>query len=166
MSESITIALDVMSGDNGPSPALLGSIKSLRIIDDLKITLIGNESDINPTLKDLDKTLRDRLKVIHTDQYIKMDEDIVSAIRNKKKSSMRLAIDSVKNKDAHACVSAGNTGALMSLSKILGLSITHLSGSFSVISVPGRPIGCIVVCLTCSLHFSTEYDDFEALAIS
>tara|TARA_Y100000389_G_C17464796_1_gene524585 strand:- start:3843 stop:4859 length:1017 start_codon:yes stop_codon:yes gene_type:complete len=138
MSESITIALDVMSGDNGPSPALSGSIKSLKMINDLKIILIGNEASINPALKDLDKSLRTRLEVVHTDQYIKMDEDIISAIRNKKKSSMRLVIDSVKNKNAHACVSAGNTGALMSLSKIILKTIEGIDRPAICTSLPTK----------------------------
>ena len=119
MPESISIALDVMSGDNGPSPALVGALKSLKKLPDLKITLVGNEKDIEPFLTKIDLSISDRIKVTHTDEYIKMDEDILTAIRNKKKSSMRIAINKVKNKEAHACVSAGNTGALMSLSKII-----------------------------------------------
>ena len=133
MTGSITIALDVMSGDNGPAPAILGSIKALQSIGDLRVDLVGDQDIINQTLESIDMSLRERITIIHTKEFIKMDEDILSAIRNKKQSSMRLSINRVKNNEAHACVSAGNTGALMSLSKIIlktidgiDLSLIHI----------------------------------------
>ena len=138
MPESISIALDVMSGDNGPSPALIGALKSLKKLPDLKITLVGDEKDIEPFLTKIDLSISDRIKVTHTDEYIKMDEDILTAIRNKKKSSMRIAIDKVKNKEAHACVSAGNTGALMSLSKIILKTIHGIDRPAICTSLPTK----------------------------
>ena len=138
MPESISIALDVMSGDNGPSPALTGALKSLKKLPDLKITLVGDEKDIEPFLTKIDLSISDRIKVTHTDEYIKMDEDILTAIRNKKKSSMRIAIDKVKNKEAHACVSAGNTGALMSLSKIILKTIHGIDRPAICTSLPTK----------------------------
>ena len=138
MSESISIALDVMSGDNGPSPALVGALKSLKKLPDLKITLVGDEKDIEPFLIKKDLSISDRINVTHTDEYIKMDEDILTAIRNKKKSSMRIAINKVKNKEAHACVSAGNTGALMSLSKIILKTIYGIDRPAICTSLPTK----------------------------
>ena len=138
MPESISIALDVMSGDNGPSPALIGALKSLKKLPDLEITLVGDEKDIEPFLTKIDLSISDRIKVTHTDEYIKMDEDILTAIRNKKKSSMRIAIDKVKNKEAHACVSAGNTGALMSLSKIILKTIHGIDRPAICTSLPTK----------------------------
>ena len=138
MPESISIALDVMSGDNGPSPALSGAIKSLNKLPDLKINLIGNERDIEPFLKNIDPPVLDRIDITHTEEYIKMDEDILTAIRNKKKSSMRIAINKVKNKEAHACVSAGNTGALMSLSKIILKTIYGIDRPAICTSLPTK----------------------------
>ena len=138
MPESISIALDVMSGDNGPSPALQGAVKSLKRIPDLNVNLIGNEMVINPFLKSLDSTILERIRVVHTDEYIKMDEDILTAIRNKKKSSMRIAINHVKNGEAHACVSAGNTGALMSLSKIILKTIHGIDRPAICTSLPTK----------------------------
>ena len=67
-------------------------------------------------MKDLEGA---RYKIIHTKEFINMNDEIIAAIRTKKNSSMRLAINAVKNKDADACVSSGNTGALMALSKII-----------------------------------------------
>ena len=93
MPTSITIALHIMSGDNGPSPALTGAFKSLDLLDDLKIILVGDESLIKDKIAPADKN---RIEIVHTDEFIKMDDDLVHAIRNKKKSSMRLAVNCVK----------------------------------------------------------------------
>jgi len=138
MTGSITIALDVMSGDNGPAPAILGSIKALQSIDDLRVDLVGDQDIINQTLESIDMSLRERITIIHTKEFIKMDEDILSAIRNKKQSSMRLSINRVKNNEAHACVSAGNTGALMSLSKIILKTIDGIDRPAICTSLPTK----------------------------
>ena len=138
MTGSITIALDVMSGDNGPAPAILGSIKALQSIDDLRVDLVGDQEIINQTLESIDMSLRERITIIHTKEFIKMDEDILSAIRNKKQSSMRLSINRVKNNEAHACVSAGNTGALMSLSKIILKTIDGIDRPAICTSLPTK----------------------------
>ena len=138
MTGSITIALDVMSGDNGPAPAILGSIKALQSIDDLRVDLVGDQDIINQVLESIDMSLRERITIIHTKEFIKMDEDILSAIRNKKQSSMRLSINRVKNNEAHACVSAGNTGALMSLSKIILKTIDGIDRPAICTSLPTK----------------------------
>ena len=138
MTGSITIALDVMSGDNGPAPAILGSIKALQTIDDLRVDLVGDQDIIKQTLESIDMPLRERITIIHTKEFIKMDEDILSAIRNKKQSSMRLSINRVKNNEAHACVSAGNTGALMSLSKIILKTIDGIDRPAICTSLPTK----------------------------
>jgi len=138
MTGSITIALDVMSGDNGPAPAILGSIKALQSIDDLRVDLVGDQDIINQALQSIDMSLRERITIIHTKEFIKMDEDILTAIRNKKQSSMRLSINRVKNNEAHACVSAGNTGALMSLSKIILKTIDGIDRPAICTSLPTK----------------------------
>ena len=138
MTGSITIALDVMSGDNGPAPAIRGSIKALQTIDDLRVDLVGDQDIIKQALESIDMPLRERITIIHTKEFIKMDEDILSAIRNKKQSSMRLSINRVKNNEAHACVSAGNTGALMSLSKIILKTIDGIDRPAICTSLPTK----------------------------
>ena len=74
MPGSITIALDVMSGDNGPTPAISGAIKSLQNINDLRILLVGDEDIINQGLSNSNQSLKDRVAIIHTEEYIKMDD--------------------------------------------------------------------------------------------
>jgi glycerol-3-phosphate acyltransferase PlsX len=120
MHQKITIALDMMSGDHGVSSSVPAAIDSIEKFDDIFLILIGDQDKINPLISDKIKTLEDtHYKILHTKESINMDDEIISAIRGKKKSSMRLGINAVKTKDAHACVSAGNTGALMALSKII-----------------------------------------------
>ena len=65
MPGSISIALDVMSGDNGPRPAILGAIKSLKKIPDLKVDLIGNEKDIESLLETKDTSILESTKVVY-----------------------------------------------------------------------------------------------------
>ncbi len=135
MPTSITIALDIMSGDNGPQPALFGAIKSLESLQDLKIILVGDEKLIN---QNIDASMQNRVSILHTDEYIRMDENIVNAIRNKKNSSMRLAVNCVKEARAQACVSAGNTGALMSISKIILKTIKGIDRPAICTSLPTK----------------------------
>jgi glycerol-3-phosphate acyltransferase PlsX len=120
MHQKITIALDMMSGDHGVSSSVPAAIESIEKFDDMFLILVGDQDKINPLISDKIKILENtRYKILHTKESINMDDEIISAIRGKKKSSMRLGINAVKNKDADACVSAGNTGALMALSKII-----------------------------------------------
>ena len=124
-----------MSGDNGPAPALSGAIKSLELIDDLSIILVGDESLVK---NEIPSKINDRIDVLHTSEFIKMDDDLVHAIRNKKKSSMRLAVNCVKDAKAQACVSAGNTGALMSISKIILKTIDGIDRPAICTSLPTK----------------------------
>ena len=70
MPGSITIALDVMSGDNGPTPAIAGAIKSLQDINDLKIVLVGAASTINQGLTKINQSLNCRITIIHAEEFI------------------------------------------------------------------------------------------------
>ena len=127
MQKKITIALDMMSGDHGLSSALPAAITCMEKMDDIYLLLIGDQEQINNNIPPkIQKLQNKKYSVLHTNEYISMDEDILSAIRSKKNSSMRLSIAAVKDKTADACVSAGNTGALMALSKIILKTISGI----------------------------------------
>lgn len=120
----ITIAIDAMGGDHGPSATIPAALQFLGQSNDCRVLLVGKPEVIQAELKrahadDVVGRGTARLKVIEATDVVDMDEDIRSAIRNKKNSSMRIAIDLVKSGDAHACVSAGNTGALMGTAKFV-----------------------------------------------
>ena len=112
----LTIALDIMGGDHGPPVILSAAIKAIQHHPDVNFTLCGDESIINPAIQVLSDAERRRVVVSHCDQVVDMGEAPTSALRHKKRSSMRKAIELVQAKEAHACVSAGNTGALLTLS--------------------------------------------------
>ena len=120
MQSNITIALDMMSGDHGVKASVPAAFSALLAHQDIFLILIGDKSSIEDNISDKQKQmLNTRYSIIHTSESINMNDEIVAAIRTKKNSSMRLCINAVKEKAAHACVSAGNTGALMALSKII-----------------------------------------------
>ena len=103
------IAMDGMGGDNAPGEIIVGALKSLAAFDDIHIHIYGDEQKMAPYLKE-----HNRLTVIHCTEVIEADDEPVRAIRRKKDSSMVRMAQAVKEGEAAACVSAGNTGALMS----------------------------------------------------
>ena len=113
------IALDAMGGDHGPGEIVPAAIHSLKKHRDLELLLVGLEDIIKPRLAHLNHELAVRIQVLHAPEVVTMDEAPSSALRNKKNSSMRVAIEQVKKGQAHACVSAGNTGALMAISRYI-----------------------------------------------
>lgn len=115
----LTIALDVMGGDSGPSVTVPAALQALHSNPQLSLILVGNSDDITPLLARADFEQRSRLQVIPAQSVIASDARPAHAIRNSRGSSMRMALEEVKEGRADACVSAGNTGALMGLAKML-----------------------------------------------
>lgn len=117
----IRIALDAMSGDHGPEVVVSAALSCLRQFPELSLILVGHEG-LLLTLLSSQKSfseVRERISIKLASQVVKMDEPPAQALRNKKDSSMRVAIDTVKNDEADACVSAGNTGALMATARFV-----------------------------------------------
>src|SRR5213080_975345 len=102
------LAIDAMGGDNAPKEIVLGAMKAVEAFSDIHITLFGNEKKINEHVKD-----HDRITIVHTDEVILGTDEPVRAVRRKKNASMVLAAQAVADGKADACISAGNTGALM-----------------------------------------------------
>lgn len=113
---TVTVAIDCMGGDHGPEVTVRAALEFVRKHDDVRAILVGIEDKIRPYLKDVDAS---RLLVRHASEVVAMDESPALAIRAKKDSSMRVALDLVKSGEADACVSAGNTGALMVISRFV-----------------------------------------------
>jgi glycerol-3-phosphate acyltransferase PlsX len=110
----VTIAVDAMGGDFGPRVTVPAVVSSLEKHPDLNIQLFGNRAKIDPYLQNA--VGNSRLTVIHTDVAVTSGERTSTALR-KRQSSMRLAIDLVREDKAQAMVSAGNTGALVAISR-------------------------------------------------
>ena len=113
---TITVAIDCMGGDHGPLVTVPAALDFVRKHDDVRVVLVGLEEKILPLLAKVGSL---PVSVRHASEVVTMDESPSLALRNKKDSSMRVAINLVKQGDADACVSAGNTGALMAISRFV-----------------------------------------------
>jgi glycerol-3-phosphate acyltransferase PlsX len=131
------IAIDAMGGDNAPEEIVKGVMKAISKFPELEITLIGNESRIRSVL-----TVDERISIIHTDVVIEGTDEPVRAVRKKKNSSMVLMAEEVKEGRADACISAGNTGALMTaglfiIGRIEGIERPALSPTLPTVGGKG-----------------------------
>lgn len=115
----ITVAIDAMGGDHGPHVTVPAALEALEQDSELNIVLVGISDAIEAELAARKISVGPRLRIHHASEVVAMDESPQSALKNKKDSSMRVAINLVKNGEAHACVSAGNTGALMATARFV-----------------------------------------------
>lgn len=111
------IAIDCMGGDHGPSVTVPAAARFLSDHPAANLILVGQEAVLRPLLGTLASD--SRVRVVNATEVVGMDESPALALRNKKDSSMRVAINLVKSGEADACVSAGNTGALMAISRFV-----------------------------------------------
>ncbi len=132
MASRTRIAIDCMSGDLGLRVTLPAAVKALSRFSDLDLTLVGDKSSIESRLN---KTDRSRFTIVHAPDVVSMSDKPSFALRNKKQSSMRVAIDLLQQEKTDAVVSAGNTGALMAI------------GCYVLKTLPGidRPAICSVL---------------------
>ncbi|MGL5949553.1 MAG: phosphate acyltransferase PlsX [Aeromonas sp.] len=112
-----TIALDIMGGDFGPSETVPAAVQALSHLPSLKLILVGEPTASLPLLKQYQLLDHPRVTFIPTTQVVSMSDKPIVALRTQKNSSMRVALDCVKQGQAGGCVSAGNTGALMAMAK-------------------------------------------------
>ncbi|WP_354679583.1 phosphate acyltransferase PlsX, partial [Cupriavidus plantarum] len=114
---TIKLAIDCMGGDHGVSVTVPAAISFLSRHDDAEMVLVGLPDAIEAQLKKLHAQDHPRVKVVAATEVITMDDPVEVALRKKKDSSMRVAVTQVKEGHAGACISAGNTGALMAVSR-------------------------------------------------
>jgi glycerol-3-phosphate acyltransferase PlsX len=118
MTGASVIALDVMSGDLGAAVVVRAAAEALGKYPDVELILVGDREVVEPLVRTHVADTR-RLQLRHAEQVVAMTDAPADAVRKKKNSSMRIAIDLVKAGEAQACVSAGNTGALMATAKFV-----------------------------------------------
>ena len=141
----LTLALDVMGGDFGPSVTVPAALQALNSNSQLTLLLVGDPDTIAPLLAKADFEQRSRLQVIPAQSVIASDARPAQAIRASRGSSMRIALELVKEGRAQACVSAGNTGALMGLAKLLLKPIEGIERPALVTMLPHQLKGKTVV---------------------
>lgn len=117
----IKVSIDASGGDFGIPVTLKAGLTALSALKNLHLYFVGKEDLINQELAKHSKSaaLTDRFDVINAEEVVTMSESPAIALRKKKNSSMRVAIDLLKNDKVDACVSAGNTGALMAISRFV-----------------------------------------------
>ncbi len=115
----ITVAIDCMGGDHGPHVTVPSAVDYLNRNPEVNIVLVGISDAIEAELESLKVKLGTRLRLHAATEVVGMDEPPALALRGKKDSSMRVAINLVKSGEAQACVSAGNTGALLATSRFV-----------------------------------------------
>ena len=126
MPEPVRISLDAMGGDHGPSVVVPGAALALERHPGTRFLLFGDRAQIEPLL-DKHPALKAAAEVRHTDVAVRMDDKPSQALRSgRRTSSMWLAIQAVRDGEADAAVSAGNTGALMAMSKICLKTMAHI----------------------------------------
>ncbi|EMS2790093.1 phosphate acyltransferase PlsX [Neisseria gonorrhoeae] len=114
----ITLAVDAMGGDQGLAVTAPGATAFLQAHPDVRLIMTGDETQLRQALNAAGAPM-ERIDICHTTQVVGMDESPQSALKNKKYSSMRVAINQVKEGKAQAAVSAGNTGALMATARFV-----------------------------------------------
>jgi len=116
---SIRIAIDCMGGDHGLPVTVPAAAAFLARTPDARVLLVGREDDIRSALSAIRGVDTARVEIRHASEVVAMDEPPASALRSKRDSSMRIALEAVRSGEAQACVSAGNTGALMAISRFV-----------------------------------------------
>jgi len=136
MKPEYTIAIDTMSGDFGPEVVLVAAVQFIKKHAHVCLILVGPEDDLRPRLQVMGVQENDNLRIHHASQIVKMDESPSKALRGKKDSSMRVSINLVKEGVADACVSSGNTGALMATARYVLKTLAGIDRPAIITSLP------------------------------
>ena len=132
----LPIAIDVMSGDRQPREYIAGVLAALAEQTDLHVLLVGQSAPIEAALESLPEPLRERIAIVPATEVVGMSEHPREAVRHKKDSSMRVAVELVKSGRAAACVSAGNTGALTAISHFVLKTLPGVERAAIISAIP------------------------------
>lgn len=153
----VCIALDAMGGDNGPIVVVPAALKALSANPNLKLILVGIVEQIESHLRANKGLNHPRLSIVHADEVVGMDEPPAVALRSKRDSSMRVEINLVKEGKARACVSAGNTGALMAIARFVLKTIPGVDRPAIVNSLPTQKGHVYVLDLGANVDCEAEH---------
>ncbi len=146
-----------MGGDFGPQVTVPASIECLKANLDLKLILVGDEVVLSKQLAQVASQFEDRLIIQHASQQVEMDESPQKALRGKKDSSMRVAINLVHDRQADACVSAGNTGALMATARFVLKTIPGIDRPAIISTLPSIRGDTHILDLGANVDCTTEH---------
>jgi glycerol-3-phosphate acyltransferase PlsX len=137
MSRKVTIALDAMGGDRGPEAVVPAALATLERDDSVSLTLVGLPETLDRAKAEAKNRYGSRLGFKVATEVVTMDEPPADALRRKKDSSLRVALELVKNGEADACVSSGNTGALMATARYVLKMLPGIDRPAIISAVPG-----------------------------
>jgi len=153
---AVTLSVDAMGGDRGVANVVASSLAALERHPELSVVLVGDEQLVKQTLDSCGGADHARVRVQHASQVVAMDESAASAVRGKKDSSMRVAINLVKSGEAHACISAGNTGALLATAKFVLKTLPGIDRPALCSAIPGENSRAYMLDLGANLESSAQ----------
>jgi len=153
---SVTIAVDAMGGDHGTAVTVPASLQFAARHPDVRIVLVGTAEALEGALASAEPSVRQRVDVRAATETVDMDEPPADALRRKKDSSMRVAIDLVKAGTADACVSAGNTGALMAIARFVLKTLPGIDRPAIASQLPTRRGATLVLDLGANVNCTPE----------
>lgn len=163
------LALDAMGGDHAPHETCKGALEACELHSDLEVILVGKENQIKAELDQADSDVLNRLHVVHAEECIGMDELPAVAIRKKRCSSLRMAMQMVHSGEAQGCVSAGNTGAIVAggvlvVGRIKGIDRPALGVALPTLNKDTflLDVGATVRCKPVNLYQFSLMGDFYA----
>jgi glycerol-3-phosphate acyltransferase PlsX len=155
LTDIITVSIDGMGGDNAPEMIVGGIDMASKEDASVRYLLFGDEKKLEPLL-DVNPLAKKYCEIRHTSDIVTMDDKPTTALRSGKNSSMRLAIDAVKNGEALAVVSAGNTGALMAMATIVLKTLPGINRPAIVTSFPTQKGDCVMLDLGANIECDAE----------
>lgn len=150
------IAIDAMGGDYGPRCIVPASLSCLADLPSLHLALVGQSSLLERLIAEHSSVDRTRLQIVDAEDVIGMAERPAQALRGRSQSSMHVALELVRDGRAQACVSAGNTGALMALARQVLKTLPGIDRPAMVTAIPTRAKPCLLLDLGANVDCAAE----------
>jgi glycerol-3-phosphate acyltransferase PlsX len=153
---SVIVAVDAMGGDHGPAVTVPACLEFLEAAPQASVVLVGIREPLEAALAKARPALRGRISIHPANEVVDMDEPPADALRKKKDSSMRVAINLVKDGSANACVSAGNTGALMAIARFVLKTLPGIDRPAIASQLPTKTGDTLVLDLGANVNCTPE----------
>ena len=153
---SVTVAVDAMGGDFGPAVTVPACVDFLAAAPQASVVLVGMRELLEAQLENAHPGIRSRMTIHPATEVVDMDEPPADALRRKKDSSMRVAINLVKDGTANACVSAGNTGALMAIARFVLKTLPGIDRPAIASQLPTKTGDTLVLDLGANVNCTSE----------
>ncbi|MCB1837701.1 MAG: phosphate acyltransferase PlsX [Alcanivoracaceae bacterium] len=154
---ALTLAVDAMGGDAGLPVTVPAVAQLLKRFREVRVLLVGDAEQVRAALGAAGLASESRVEVVHASEVVSMDDPVSVALRNKKDSSMRVTINQVKEGRAQAAISAGNTGALMAVSRFVLKTLKGIDRPAICTAIPTRDGHCHMLDLGANVDSEPEH---------